>query len=93
MVVVEALRVISQAAREGRVEFSEHALVDSMPDDGVFVADVIHLLLNPVDATAQDDVGRKWKVHGYLISGDPYVVVTRIRGADVVIVVTCHPPP
>ena len=39
-----------RAVAENRVEFSLHALEDSMPDDGVSVADVLHALAHATEA-------------------------------------------
>jgi len=88
----EALRVIASAARGGRVEFSEHALVDSMPDDGCSWR-MCSTCCPPGGRHARGRVREQVKIHGHIVSGEAYVVVARIRGDDIVIVVTCHPPP
>jgi hypothetical protein len=89
----KALRTIAGAATAGRVVFSVHAQTESMPDDGVSIDDVLHVLIAATGIHAEDDTGAKWKVYGPVVSGAAYAVVVRIRGDRVIVIVTCHLPP
>jgi hypothetical protein len=89
---IPVLRAVRALAEAGEIRFSSHALLDSMPDDGVFRHDVEHALVHAHDVLAQDGEGRKWKVTGPLVNGDEYAVVVNVY-ADHVFVVTCHYPP
>ena len=89
----EALRTVATAVKDGRIEFSAHALEDSMPDDGVTVEDILHVLIHGERAIVENDARTKWKVYGPVISGDSYAVVVFFARDKVVIVVTAHYPP
>lgn len=87
--VIDTIRAL---ARGGAVVLSEHALTESMTDDGLFPDDVAHVLANAARCFAQDDAGVKFKVHGPIVSGTEFVVVVNLR-TDHLFVVTCHLPP
>jgi hypothetical protein len=88
----EALRAIQDLASAGRLRFGQHALEDSLPDDGVFVADIQSVLENAREVLAQDDEGLKWKAVGPLPKGEDYAVVVNVY-ESYLFVVTCHYPP
>jgi len=87
------LRLIATAVAAGRVQFTYHALNESMPDRGLAVSDVLHVLENATSAEPQDEAGTKWKVYGQILNSDELAVVVRIRERSIVIVITAHPPP
>jgi hypothetical protein len=86
------LTIIRGLASEGSVVFGEHAFTESMGDDGVFPADVLHVLENATECLAQDDDRLKFKVYGPIIDGSDYAVVVNVSD-DHLFVVTCHLPP
>jgi hypothetical protein len=79
-------------AKRGAIVISEHALTESMVDDGLFPDDVCHVLANASQCVAQDDVGVKFKVRGPIVNGAELIAVVNVR-ADHLFVVTCHLPP
>lgn len=83
---------IRALAEGGAIVLSEHALTESMGDDGLFPDDVVHVLANAARCIAQDDDGVKFKVLGPIVSGVELVVVVNVR-ADHLFVITCHLPP
>ena len=90
-----AKRFIAAAGARGSsaVEFSTHALFESMPDDGVSACDVLHVLANVDDVLPQNDHGRRWKVYGPVVAGDRYAVVVLLLDVDRLRVITSHDPP
>ncbi len=86
------LDIVRRFADGGAVVLSEHALTESMGDDGLFPDDVAHVLANATKCIAQDEVGVKFRVHGPIVSGIEFVVVVNVR-SDHLFVITCHPPP
>jgi hypothetical protein len=90
-----AMRVIARAGARGfaAVEFTTHAFLEAMVDDGVSAQDVFHVLAHIEDLVAEDDFGRKWKAYGPLVSGDRYAVVTLLLVDKRVRVITTHDPP
>lgn len=87
--VIDTVRALAEG---GAVVLSEHALVESMGDDGLFPDDVVHVLANAARCIAQDDSSVKFKVFGPIVSGIELVVVVNVR-ADHLFVITCHLPP
>ena len=88
-----ALRFIADALAGGRVEFTHHAMHESMPERGLEIQDVLVALRTATSALLQDDSGTKWKVYGSMTNGDELAVVVRFRTALVVLVITAHNPP
>lgn len=93
MTEAAALRLIAAALASGRIEFTYHALNESMPDRGLSVSDVLDALESASSAEPQNDEGTKWKVFGRLLSDEELAVVVRIRDQGLVVVITAHPPP
>ena len=90
---VKRLVVAAGALGAEAVEFTVHALIEAMADDGVSAHDIFHALANAEELQAQDDEGKKWKVYGPLVSGDQYAVVIITLVNDRVRVITTHYPP
>lgn len=64
-----------------------------MPDDGVYIFDVLHVLEHAFSATCANDPGTKWKLYGPLPNGVDYAVVCYFKKDELVVVVTTHEPP
>lgn len=64
-----------------------------MPDDGVYIPDVLHVLEHAFSATCANDPGTKWKLYGPLPNGVDYAVVCYFKKDELVVVVTTHEPP
>jgi hypothetical protein len=88
-------RIVARAGALGgeAVEFTVHALFESMADDGVTAQDVFHVLAHVEEVVPQDDEGTIWKAYGPLVSGDEYAVVTLMLDRGRVRVLTTHDPP
>jgi len=87
------LELIAAAVAAGRVEFTYHALNESMPDRGLSVSDVLGALETATAGLPQNDDGTKWKVYGRLLNDEELAVVVRIRDRSIVVVITAHFPP
>lgn len=92
---VKFLDFCKQAVVDDKVVFSDHAETESMVDDDVTREDVLHVLLNAIEAEHQNK--EKWKVYGPIVDGDEYAVVVDVHeGREhgrVAFVVTTHYPP
>jgi hypothetical protein len=88
-------RIVARAGAVGgeAVEFTVHALLETMPDDGVTVQDVFHVLAHVEEVAPQDEDGRKWKAYGPIVGGEEYAVVTLLLDGGRVRVLTTHEPP
>ena len=93
MTEAAALRLIAAALTSDRIEFTYHALNESMPDRGLSVSDVLAALESASSAEPQNNEGTKWKVFGRLLNDEELAVVVRIRDQGLVVVITAHPPP
>ena len=89
----KALQLIAAALAAGRVEFTYHALNESMPDRSLSISDVLGALETATSGEPQNDEGTKWKVYGSLVNDEELAVVVRIREQLVVVVITAHAPP
>jgi hypothetical protein len=75
------------------VEFTYHALNESMPDRGLSVSDVLGALESATTGEPQNNEGTKWKVFGRLFNDEELAVVVRIREQSVIVIITAHAPP
>lgn len=64
-----------------------------MPDDGVYIPDVLHVLEHATSARCANDPGTKWKLYGPLPNGADYAAVCYFKRDELVVVVTTHEPP
>ncbi len=93
MTETKALQLIAAALAAGRVEFTYHALNESMPERGLSISDVLGALETATTGEPQNDERTKWKIYGRLLSDEALAVLVRIREKRVVIVITAHFPP
>lgn len=63
-----------------------------MPDDGVYIPDVLHVLEHASSAVFENDPGTKWKLFDPLPRGDECAVVCHFKKSEIVVVVTTHEP-
>jgi hypothetical protein len=89
----KALQLIAAALAAGRVEFTYHALNESMPDRGLSVSDVLGALESATAGEPQNDEGTKWKVFGRLLNDEELAIVVRIREQRIIVIITAHAPP